>query len=394
MNLRQSTAATIIVGPILDADGVAKTDEVVGSIKIHKNGAAAAALNGSATLTHSQTGYYRLALTADDLDTLGTAEFTLNNGTNSMPVKEVNVITQDAWDALHHATDGKIRGDLTFIHGTALTETDGQLAGRFVNFFDQASATFSVATALADFKASGFATLANQAAVLALLQNATYGLAKLARTGADGDTLETLSDQLDGLASLSGEGAFTGTLTVQTSGGTKLEGVVVNARRGGVLKASGTTDVNGQITNWVFGAYTYDLSVRLDGYQPATDQIAVSANDWTKTIILAQLSFDPPADTDKVTAWGYVYDEDTVLEESAVVYIQQLTAGSRKIYDSAIKTLTSNAQGVVSCSVWADGSTYRISRDGETWSEEFTPEDDEDEDLPQSYRLPGFVGDS
>lgn len=52
----------------------------------------------------------------------------------------------------------RVTADMTYIHGTALTETAGQLAGRFVNFFDQASATFSVATALSSFKATGFST--------------------------------------------------------------------------------------------------------------------------------------------------------------------------------------------------------------------------------------------
>lgn len=53
--------------------------------------------------------------------------------------------------------NGAIESDLTYIHGSALTETSGQLAGRFVNFFDQAAAGYSVANALADFKATGFA---------------------------------------------------------------------------------------------------------------------------------------------------------------------------------------------------------------------------------------------
>ena len=44
--------------------------------------------------------------------------------------------------------------DLVKIHGTVLTETNGQLAGRFINFFDQDSAAFNVKTALADFKAT------------------------------------------------------------------------------------------------------------------------------------------------------------------------------------------------------------------------------------------------
>lgn len=99
MNIRQSTARTVIVGPILDADGVAKTDEVVDSILASKNGADPAALNGSATLTHKAAGYYRLALTTSDTDTLGCLELILSSGTNTMPVKALNVMTQPEWDA-------------------------------------------------------------------------------------------------------------------------------------------------------------------------------------------------------------------------------------------------------------------------------------------------------
>jgi len=107
----------------------------------------------------------------------------------------------------------------------------------------------------------------------------------------DGGRLDTL---LDSAASATSEGAYTGTLTVD-DGSTGLEGAVVNARRGGVLKASGTTDANGQITNWVFGAYTYDLAVRLAGYQPTTSTVTVSADAWTKTISMSVLSITAPS---------------------------------------------------------------------------------------------------
>lgn len=123
MNVRQNTARTITIGPVLDANGDAKTDEVVASVKIHKNGGSAAALDASATLTHSQSGFYLLALTANDMDTLGCAEFTLNSGTNSMPPVRLNVLTQDAWDALHHASDGRVRANSDQIAGSATAAT-------------------------------------------------------------------------------------------------------------------------------------------------------------------------------------------------------------------------------------------------------------------------------
>lgn len=117
MNVRQSTARTVIVGPILDADGVAKTDEVVASIKISKNGGDPAALDGSATLTHKHTGNYALSLTANDADTLGVAQISLSSTTNAMPVKDLNVMTATAFDALYAASGGELPVDVVKISG-------------------------------------------------------------------------------------------------------------------------------------------------------------------------------------------------------------------------------------------------------------------------------------
>ena len=67
------------------------------------------------------------------------------------------------------AVSNRVTADMTYIHGTALTETSGQLAGRFTDFFDQASTAFSVVTALSSFKATGFSTH-NAAAVKTALE--------------------------------------------------------------------------------------------------------------------------------------------------------------------------------------------------------------------------------
>jgi hypothetical protein len=101
---RQSTARTVIVGPVLDASGVAVTDGVVGDLKIAKNGGAPAALNGSATLTHRHTGFYSLALTASDLDTVGQAEVTIDDTVNAMPMKVLTVVEEAVYDALFAAS--------------------------------------------------------------------------------------------------------------------------------------------------------------------------------------------------------------------------------------------------------------------------------------------------
>lgn len=101
---KQSTARTIMVGPVLDADGVAVTGGVVGDFKISKNGAAPGALDGSATLTHRHTGFYSLALTANDLDTVGSAQVTIDDTVNACPMAQVTVIEEAIYDALFAAS--------------------------------------------------------------------------------------------------------------------------------------------------------------------------------------------------------------------------------------------------------------------------------------------------
>jgi len=144
MNIRQSTARTILIGPILDADGVAKTDEVVGSILASKNGGAPAALNASATLTHTQAGYYRLALTTTDTNTLGCLELTLNSGTNTMPIRSLNVLAQAAWDALHSVRiAAQVDTQLIASHGNGAWTTATAVSTSFTQSAAQVAAALT-----------------------------------------------------------------------------------------------------------------------------------------------------------------------------------------------------------------------------------------------------------
>jgi hypothetical protein len=110
---KQSTAIIVTVGPALDADGVAVTDVAVGDLKISKNGGAPAALNASATLTHRNTGHYSLSLTTSDVDTVGTVEIVIDDTTNAMPIKTLQVIEGAVYDALFAASaTGKLPATL------------------------------------------------------------------------------------------------------------------------------------------------------------------------------------------------------------------------------------------------------------------------------------------
>lgn len=104
-----STARSFLLGPILDADGVAKTDEVVASIKVTKNGTVGAA-HGSSTLTHNHTGHYVYAANAGDFDTAGEVEFSLNSGTNAMAPVTFQVLPAVNFDALFATAPGAATG--------------------------------------------------------------------------------------------------------------------------------------------------------------------------------------------------------------------------------------------------------------------------------------------
>lgn len=104
MYAKQSTAKTFLVGPILDSDGVAKTDEVVGSIKVTKNGTVGA-VDAQDTLTHNHTGHYVFVSDGGDFDTVGEVEFSLNNGTNAMAPVKFQVLPANVYDSIVGGTD-------------------------------------------------------------------------------------------------------------------------------------------------------------------------------------------------------------------------------------------------------------------------------------------------
>jgi len=128
MQVRQSTAVAVEVGPILNVDGTPYvTDDLTrADFRITKAGTSGA-LDASATVAHvagDEQGMFKVTLTADDTDTLGTLFVTPNKATLAGFPWRGNVLTADAWDALHTAADGKIRANTTHISGTAQTAKD------------------------------------------------------------------------------------------------------------------------------------------------------------------------------------------------------------------------------------------------------------------------------
>lgn len=97
--LKQSTAATVLVGPVLDASNGAYTGAAIGDFNITKNGTTAA-LASAATATHSHNGMYLIALTTGNTDTLGRLVISCSKSSYRMDAWRGSVLTESTFDAL------------------------------------------------------------------------------------------------------------------------------------------------------------------------------------------------------------------------------------------------------------------------------------------------------
>ena len=102
--LKQSTAATIKLGPFVD-DSDGKTAETgltisQADIRLSKNGGDIAQTNNSAGATHDELGYYNVPLDTTDTNTLGTLKVIVSES-GALPVfADFMVITAEAYDTL------------------------------------------------------------------------------------------------------------------------------------------------------------------------------------------------------------------------------------------------------------------------------------------------------
>lgn len=97
--LKQSTAASRLVGPILAPDGTPYTSALIGDMNITKNGTSAA-MAAAATLVHSHNGFYVLAFITGNTDTIGALDVSVNKAGYSMTVMRWSVVYADMYDFL------------------------------------------------------------------------------------------------------------------------------------------------------------------------------------------------------------------------------------------------------------------------------------------------------
>ncbi len=113
--LKQSTAATIELGPFVDStDGVtAETALTISQadVRLSKNGGAFAQKNDATAATHMENGYYSVPLNTTDTGTLGRLKVAVNES-GALPVwVDFMVVPANVWDSFFGADKLQVHAD-------------------------------------------------------------------------------------------------------------------------------------------------------------------------------------------------------------------------------------------------------------------------------------------
>ena len=125
--LKQSTAATIVMGPMLDStDGNTQETGLTISqadIRLSKNGGAFAQTNNAAGATHMEVGNYSVPLDTTDTGTLGKLRVSVHESGALAVWREFMIVPANVYDSLVLGTD-VLTADITQIGGDAQSATD------------------------------------------------------------------------------------------------------------------------------------------------------------------------------------------------------------------------------------------------------------------------------
>ena len=389
--LKQSTAATILVGPVLDADGAAYTSAVIGDFNLTKNGSTAA-LAAAATATHSHNGMYLIQLTTGNTDTLGRLDVSMNNTSYGMTNHRYEVLSANQFDALvtngsvtpaaiadavwdepysQHTTAGTFGKLMDILRKSNLT-IDGTVSNAItpttLTFSSNVSATTSAYAHAVLLFVSGPLAGENSPIVSYTSTNGVFVLEEpLTAAPSNGDEfvviagshVHAIADIAAGvLASINGSGARTVTITVD-DGTNPLQNALVRVTNGGDTYVVGT-NVSGVATFNLDDA-TWIVSITKGGYSFAGASLVV---DGTETVTYSMsLVVITPSSPSLVTGYWTVLDETGSAAASVVVTIkarQPLRGGAGIIHDAGERTATSNGSGLVQFTNLIPGWRYAV----------------------------------
>ena len=260
--LREDTATQVAIGPFIDGTdfitpetGLTVTAWDCGIVKHADSGMSATSITitasgGSNDAAHLDNGIYSLELTATDTSTAGRLTLVCDHATPStflVVTEEWVVMPTQEYDSLY-GTD-VLAVDVTQIGGVAQSATDLKDfadAGYnpTTNYITGITGTNNTLDDIAD--ASGHVTPADDSITASKYDQSTAhpvaladsGANALARVGADGDTLETLSDQIDGTSTLTQAQVTGGAYALDTDANGRIR-VVDGTGTGEINTASG-----------------------------------------------------------------------------------------------------------------------------------------------------------
>ena len=250
--LKIATAATIIVGPVLDSGGLAVTNAVIGDFRL-TGGGTTSTLASPATATHSHNGHYTVALSTANTSSIGLLTISSGNSNHAMPPSRFQVVNAATYDAYFSQ----------FVNFAAA------ISYEIANSIETDDNNWDVATAIIAGRA---ADAVWSEAIAGQNFNGTFGwLAQSVKAKTDQLTF-TVAGQVDANALTGGggggSGAITKTITI-TNGASPLDGVEVwvTTDSGGVNVVAGTLSTNsfGQVT-FMLDAGNYYVWTQLAGY--------------------------------------------------------------------------------------------------------------------------------
>ena len=361
--LKQSTTATVTVGPVLDADGVAVTTAVLADFSISKNGSVAV-LTG-ATVTHSTNGYYTIALTTGNVDTLGRLDLIVNNTAMSMSNHRYDVIIAQVYDSIVSGSD-LLQVDVTQLNGST-QNADRILIGANSNRTVQVTGSNHVAADVHEFQtdvidsdAIAASAVTEIQAGLATSSGVTSAFTEIKGAGwsSSTDTLEKIADAIAAINVGGGTGARTVNVTVN-DGTNALQNAIVRMTLNAETYVQ-TTNASGQCTfNLDDGTWT--VSISKSGYSFAGTTLVVNGTE-TATYSMS-LVVITPSSVNKVTGYWTVLDENGAAAASVVITIKarQATRSSVGIlHDAGERTATSNGSGLVQFANMIPGWSYAV----------------------------------
>lgn len=194
--------------------------------------------------------------------------------------------------------------------------------------------------------------------------------------------LQDTGTTLPALIAGTGTGARTVTITVN-DGTDPLENARVRLTEG-ANTVVGSTDVNGQVTFNRDDA-TYTVAITKAGYTFAGTSLIVDGNE-TPTYSMAAVSFSA-SDPGQSTGWVYCYDDEGNAEADVSISVQLTATPETDSYafDTVVRVVTSEVDGLAEFTGLWIGATYRARRYNGPWYSFVVPN-------AASFALPVLLG--